>query len=607
MCGIIGYNGNRDIESVLVVGLERLSYRGYDSSGIAVIDNNQELCIWKKSGKIEELKKVLEALVVRGNIGIGHTRWATHGSPSDANSHPHHSQKTGTAIVHNGIIENYYQLKEMLMKKNYVFSSETDSECIVHLIDSFLKKEKNLADAVRRCLPLLKGNFAIAAISEKDPETMVSVRRGSPLLVGVGDDEQLIASDINAILPYTRKYFHLEDDEFVVLNKKKINVYDSTGKEIKKKIQKYKNFNPEIGTKGTYPHFMLKEIHEQPAVAQNILDTYLQDGKIIFPKISKNLLAKSERFFIQACGTSRYAGMIAKHWIESKAHIPTEVDISSEFRYRGPLIKKSDIVIALSQSGETADTLACIREARSKFLKILSFINIEGSSIDKESNAAVYTLAGTEIGVASTKNYIAQLMTLYLFSLYLAGLQKKKIAIADSVEILKKIPLFIQKILEKEEQIKAIAQRYATSKGFIFIGRHYNYATALEGALKLKEISYIHASGYAAGELKHGPIAFIDENIPTVCIATQSNTYEKMLSNMQEVKSRKGRLIAIASENDEIIKTIADEVIYIPNICEELSPILCVVPLQLLAYHIAVLLKCDVDQPKNLAKSVTVE
>lgn len=609
MCGIIGYSGNRDIESVLVVGLERLSYRGYDSSGIAVIDDNKELSIWKKKGKLVELKKVLEPLTVCGKVGIGHTRWATHGVPSDINSHPQFSKDTGVAVVHNGIIENHSEIKKMLLKKHYVFASETDTECVVHLIDHFLKMKLSLAVAVRRCMQLLKGSFAIVVISELEPDVMVAARRGSPLLIGLGKDEKVIASDINAILPYTRDYFSLDDDELAVVKKDLVTVYDANGKVREKPTKTYEDYSEDTATKGDYPHFMMKEIHEQAAVVRRILDTYVKEGDIVFPRLKEDFFLNIGRFFIQACGTSWHAGMIAKYWIETMARIHVEVDVSSEFRYRAPLIRESDVVVALSQSGETADTLACIREARSKFLKILSFVNVKESSIDKESDASIHSLAGIEIGVASTKNYIAQLTTLFLFSLHLAFLRGEisKDKVEFFIKSLEQVPKFIKAMLAKEAQIKDIAKRYCESKSFIFIGRHLNYPTALEGALKLKEISYIHATGYAAGELKHGPIALIDENVPIVCIAPKGPTYDKMLSNVHEVKSRKGKLIVIATEGDDEILKLADEAITIPQMDYDLTPIVSVVPLQLLAYHIAVLLGCDVDQPKNLAKSVTVE
>lgn len=609
MCGIIGYSGNRDIESVLVVGLERLSYRGYDSSGIAVIDDNKELSIWKKKGKLVELKKVLEPLTVCGKVGIGHTRWATHGVPSDINSHPQFSKDTGVAVVHNGIIENHSEIKKMLLKKHYVFASETDTECVVHLIDHFLKMKLSLAVAVRRCMQLLKGSFAIVVISELEPDVMVAARRGSPLLIGLGKDEKVIASDINAILPYTRDYFSLDDEELAVVKKDLVTVYDANGKVKEKSTKTYEDYSEDTATKGDYPHFMMKEIYEQAAVVRRILDTYVKEGDIVFPRLKEDFFLNIGRFFIQACGTSWHAGMIAKYWIETMARIHVEVDVSSEFRYRAPLIRESDVVVALSQSGETADTLACIREARSKFLKILSFVNVKESSIDKESDASIHSLAGIEIGVASTKNYIAQLTTLFLFSLHLAFLRGEisKDKVEFFIKSLEQVPKFIKAMLAKEAQIKDIAKRYCESKSFIFIGRHLNYPTALEGALKLKEISYIHATGYAAGELKHGPIALIDENVPIVCIAPKGPTYDKMLSNVHEVKSRKGKLIVIATEGDDEILKLADEAITIPQMDYDLTPIVSVVPLQLLAYHIAVLLGCDVDQPKNLAKSVTVE
>jgi len=595
------------MESVLLVGLERLSYRGYDSSGIAILSKG-ELSYWKTPGKLHELEKTLQNMSIRGSVGIGHTRWSTHGEPNEANAHPHVNTQRKIAIVHNGIIENYLTLKNKLLAEGYLFRSQTDSEVIVHLIARYLQGD--LADAVQRAILDLEGTYAFAVIAEDEPDTLVACRKGSPLIIGLGKDEQFVSSDVNAIIPHTKEMVYLDDMEMAIVKKEGVTVKKMGGGVVQKPIHVV-TWDATSVEKNGYDHYMLKEIHEQSGMVRSIYSEWVKGDKISFEglKLSNEDLVKVTRFIIQACGTSWHAGLVAKYWIERYARILTEVDISSEFRYRQMITGVHDIVVAISQSGETADTLACIREAKSKFFKVLSFVNVAGSTIDRESDGVIPTLAGPEIGVASTKNFVAQLVTLYLFTLYLGQLRWSIDAdtLAQMTQELKSIPEQIDHVLAQSSHIQAIAKRYAHHREFLFIGRGVNYPTALEGALKLKEISYIHATGYAAGELKHGPIALIDDQLPVVCIAPRTGTYDKMMSNIQEVRARKGKTIVIASEGDTDIEAYADEIIRIPVVSEELSPILTVIPLQLLSYYIAVALECDVDQPRNLAKSVTVE
>ncbi|MGA0241875.1 MAG: glutamine--fructose-6-phosphate transaminase (isomerizing) [Candidatus Marinamargulisbacteria bacterium] len=607
MCGIIGYVGKKDILSVLIVGLERLSYRGYDSAGVAVVADD-EISSWKRTGKVHVLAKELETKNSTAMLGIGHTRWATHGVPNEVNAHPHLNARRQFSIVHNGIIENYMQLKSELVQEGYLFRSQTDSEVIVHLI------EKNydgcLVKAVQKTAEKLVGSFAFCAVSAHDSEAMVVARKNSPLVIGVGTKENYVSSDVNALVPHTKKVIYLEDSTIARVCRKNINVYDFSGEPSSYQVSDV-HWTSEQSEKSGYDYFMQKEIHEQPQVVRTILDTYLHGNDIVFPnlKFKENDLKDMSRFIIQACGTSWHAGLIGKYLIEDLGRVPTEVDISSEFRYRRLLSSSNEIVVAISQSGETADTLACIREAKSKFFSILSFVNVAGSSIDRESDGVIYTQSGPEIGVASTKNYLGQILTIYLFSLYL-GRIRGTLSEPDyltHIKNIKMLPVLIEKTLSQEDAIKAMMSRYFDAKSFIFIGRGLNYPTALEGALKLKELSYIHATGYPAGELKHGPIALIDDELPVVCVVPKTATYEKMMSNIQEVKARGGRLIMIGTEGDDALSDGSDDVIYIPAASDELTPLLTVIPLQIMSYYIAVQLGCDVDQPRNLAKSVTVE
>jgi glutamine---fructose-6-phosphate transaminase (isomerizing) len=605
MCGIVGYIGDKDIISILLVGLERLSYRGYDSSGISIISEG-ELDFWKKAGKIHELSKVFESLSVKGELGIGHTRWSTHGISNEVNAHPHVTRNKEFALVHNGIIENFELLKKKLIKKGYIFASETDTEVVLHLIED--NYDGDLSKAVMKAISYLEGTFSLAIITEKEPDKIIVARRGSPLLIGVSKSGNFVSSDINSIIHHTKDIVYMDDNEIAIIKKDGFSVFDLNGTAIHKEI-KHISWDPNDADKGGYDHYMFKEIFEQPSVVRRIISKYIKDKVISFNHLRGLDFSQVSRFIIQACGTSWHAGVYGRYLIERFAKTLTEVDISSEFRYRHLLSQGNDIVMAISQSGETADTLACIREAKNKFFKVLSFVNVKESSIDRESDGVIYSHSGQEVGVASTKNYISQLVCMYLFTIYLADL-KGTISVEEKelmIDELYKIPDYIQRILDQEDLIKAIASKYYLSREFLFIGRGVNYQSALEGALKLKEISYIHATGYAAGELKHGPIALIDSKLPVVCISPKSDTYQKMVSNIQEVKSRKGKTIILAPEGDEDIKKYADDIIYIPEVPEILSPILVAIPLQLLSYHIAINLDCDVDQPRNLAKSVTVE
>lgn len=605
MCGIIGYIGDRDVCSILLVGLERLSYRGYDSSGIAVMDQN-ELSYWRKMGKVHELSRVLESLTIKAQMGIGHTRWSTHGLPSDFNAHPQLDTKEQIAIVHNGIVENNFALRKELEAQGCLFRSETDSEVIVQFIGIYAERYSML-DAVRHTIAKLEGSYAIALISERSPGEIYLCKNGAPLIIGKGMHEWYFSSDAYALLPHTQELIYLEDNDICILKKDAITIYNQC--DIVDRPSKMISKNITHADKGHYPCFMIKEIFEQSDVANHILDTYICNDTIHFDRIATIDFDSLSRFIIQACGTSWHAGLYGRYVIEKFSQTLTEVDISSEFRYREIISHGKELFIAISQSGETADTLACIRQAKSGCYPVLSFINVEGSSIDRESDAVIYTYSGHEIGVASTKNYTAQLIAIYLFSIYM-GLRKKVLSLDQSVmlvQALKKIPTHISATLRCEPVVKKIAEELYAHRSFLFIGRGVNYPSALEGALKLKEISYIHATGYAAGELKHGPLALIDETVPVICICPKTSTYNKMIGNVQEVKSRGGKTVVIATEGDEDLKKLADYIIYIPETTEELTPILVSIPLQILAYCIALKLGCNVDQPRHLAKSVTVE
>jgi glucosamine--fructose-6-phosphate aminotransferase (isomerizing) len=609
MCGIIGYIGKEPAVPILIEGLKKLEYRGYDSSGVAVMQNNK-IEIRRAVGKLQNLETLLRSESLSGRIGIGHVRWATHGRPSEENAHPHRAGNI--VVVHNGIIENYITLKKELAAKGCIFLSETDTEVIAHLIDSFAKDGVSLEAAVREAARHLEGAYAIAVIDARDPEVVVGARKGSPLVVGLGQGEFFLASDIPAILHRTRDVLFLDDDEMAILSEVGVRITDLKGNEVTREITRVL-WNPVMAEKGGYRHFMLKEIFEQPrAITDTIRGRLSQETGAIHLEeisISAERLARIKKIFIVACGTSWHAGLAGKYMIEELASIPTEVDIASEFRYRNPLVGPDDLFIAITQSGETADTLAAMREAKKKGATVIVVCNVVGSTASREADGVVYTHAGPEIGVASTKAFTAQLTALYLFGLFFAGMRK-----TISVDELKKkladlvhIPSLVERCLEDNERIEQIAKLFFKANDFLYLGRGPNFPVALEGALKLKEISYIHAEGYPAGEMKHGPIALIDENMPVVVLAGKNGVYEKILANIEEVKARGGIVIAITTEGDtEIVKRV-DHAVSVPATNQLLMPILMSIPLQLLAYHIAVLRGADVDQPRNLAKSVTVE
>lgn len=612
MCGIIGYVGEKQAQPILLAGLKRLEYRGYDSSGIAtILSRKKAISIRKAPGKIAALEKLLSKKPLDGIVGIAHTRWATHGAPNQENSHPHDDCEGQIAIVHNGIIENYESIKNNLVKEGHFFKSQTDTEVIVHLIEKFYTNCP-LEEAVRQALKLLVGSFAIGVIAEKEPGKLVGARQGSPLIVGLGKDENFLASDAPAILERTKEIIFLDENEIAVLSKTQVKVIDLDGKAILKKVT-HIQWDIAQAEKQGYAHFMLKEINEQPAIIHNLLGARMkkENNEIAFEeqRISPEKIKEIKDISIVACGTAYHAGLVGKYILESVCSFPVSIDVSSEFRYRNIFADKHTLVIAVSQSGETADTLAGVREAKKHGASILSICNVMGSTLTRESDGVIYTRAGPEIGVASTKAYTAQLIAFYLFAFYFARIKGvlSKEKIAKHLEALRKIPKLQELILKEQENIARLAHRHSHFGSFLYLGRNINFPSALEGALKLKEISYIPAEGYAAGEMKHGPIALIDEYRAVVCIAPESKVYEKMFSNIQEIHSRQGNIIAIATQGDEKIKEMTREVIYVPKVDELFSPLVVAIPLQLLAYHIAVKRGCDVDQPRNLAKSVTVE
>ncbi|MCK9417820.1 MAG: glutamine--fructose-6-phosphate transaminase (isomerizing) [Nitrospirae bacterium] len=609
MCGIIGYIGKEPAVPILIEGLKKLEYRGYDSSGVAVFQNGK-IEVRRAVGKLQNLETLLRTETLTGTIGVGHVRWATHGRPSEENAHPHRAG--GAVVVHNGIIENYLALKQELAAQGRVFKSETDTEVIAHLIDSIVQKGLSLEEAVREAARHLEGAYAIAVIDERNPDIVVGARKGSPLVIGLGQGEFFLASDIPAILHRTRDVLFLNDDEMAILSNEGVKITDLKGAEVHREITRVM-WNPVMAEKGGYRHFMLKEIYEQPrAIMDTIRGRFSQDtGTIHLEEIglAHERLLKIKKIFIVACGTSWHAGLAGKYMFEELAFIPTEVDIASEFRYRNPLVGTDDLFIAITQSGETADTLAAMREAKKRGATVITICNVVGSTASREADGVVYTHAGPEIGVASTKAFTAQLAALYLFGLFFASLRGKLSAdeIKQRLTDLVHIPSLVERCLEEDAAIEEIAKHYFKSSDFLYLGRGPNFPVALEGALKLKEISYIHAEGYPAGEMKHGPIALIDENLPVVVLAGRNAVYEKILSNIEEVKARGGIVIGIITEGDrEIIKKI-NHSITVPATNQLLMPILLSIPLQLLAYHIAVLRGADVDQPRNLAKSVTVE
>ncbi len=610
MCGIIGYVGPKNIVPVLINGLKRLEYRGYDSAGIATITDKQ-IRIVKEAGKISKLEALLGNNEIDGRVGIGHTRWATHGEPTRQNAHPHYGCTDELALIHNGIIENYSDLKKELTRKGHTFHTDTDTEVLVHLIEEFYTNGTPLEEALRLALTQVQGTYGVALISRREPDKLVTARHGSPIVLGLGKDENFVASDVNAVIDHTKQVTYLDDGEMAVLTRDGVNIKTIDNLPVQKKVVEIA-YDLERISKGGYEHYMLKEIMEQPETIRDAMRGRLlpDEGMSrlggLVGEIQSLLYAR--RILITACGTSWHAALLGEYMLEEFVRIPVEVEYASEFRYRDPVLDNDSVVMVISQSGETADTLAALREAKRKGVKVFGICNVVGSTIARETDAGVYLHAGPEIGVASTKAFTSQVTVLALITLLLARM--KSMSFTRGVEIVKemqRLPEKIQKILANHEQVKEIAEQYHTASNFLYLGRGYNFPVALEGALKLKEISYIHAEGYPAAEMKHGPIALIDENMPVVFIATHDSTYDKIISNIEEVRARKGKVIAIATEGDEEIKKRVDHVLYVPSTLEFLTPILTIVPLQLLAYYIAILRGCDVDQPRNLAKSVTVE
>ena len=624
MCGIVGYVGKKRVVPVIIEGLRRLEYRGYDSAGIAVCGNGEGLQVRRAEGKLRNLEEVIRLKPLDGSYGIGHTRWATHGRPTEENAHPHRDCTGRIVVVHNGIIENYVVLKKKLIEEGHKFTTETDTEVIAHLVEKYFLQKSNgsqpsLEDAVRKAVGQLSGVFALAVIAADATNKIVAARNGPPAVIWLGQDEYFVASDVPAILYHTRDLFFLGDGDLAVLTPEGVQLTDFNGQPVVRQVQ-HVTWDPIMAEKGGFKHFMLKEIYEQP---RSVRDTTLgrisqETGQVFLDEmeISEAELRSAKKINIAACGTSWHAAQAGKFMIESMARVPVEVDYASEWRYRDPILSPDTITMLISQSGETADTIAAQREAKAKGSKTLAICNVVGSMITREAAGTIYTHAGPEIGVASTKAFTAQLTALYLFALYLAqvrGTMTPEQA-KTAVQELTRLPGKLEHLLTHDEACEDLAKEYVRSQDFLFLGRGIHYPIALEGALKLKEISYIHAEGYPAGEMKHGPNALIDENLPVVIIATRDPNdalsmvrYEKTISNLKEVKARSGIVIALATEGDEEIKEAADHVLYVPPAPEALLPILEIVPLQLLAYHIAVRRGCDVDQPRNLAKSVTVE
>jgi glucosamine--fructose-6-phosphate aminotransferase (isomerizing) len=609
VCGIVGYIGEKKVVPVLMDGLRRLEYRGYDSAGIAVV-NGDSLELRRSAGKLQSLVDVLEEDPIEGSYGLAHTRWATHGRPTEENAHPHIDCSGKIVVVHNGIIENYLALKEMLTEKGHKFITETDTEVIAHLIEE--TNAGSLEKSLQKTVGMLKGVYALAALDATEPKKIVAARRGPPLVIGLGEKEFFVASDIPAILHHTRDVFFLDDDELAVVTEAGVRILDSEGKTVGRQVQRI-TWDPIMAEKGGYKHFMLKEIHEQPrAVRDTLLGRYsLDSGKIYLDEmdITEEEFRSLNKVNLIACGTSYHAALVGKFLLEKISRVPVEVDTASEFRYRDPIVDEKVLTVVISQSGETADTLAAQREAKSKGSKTLAICNVVGSMMTREGQGVIYTHAGPEIGVASTKAFTAQLAALNLLALFLG--QVRGTLNPDEarrhLEGLAHLPSQIEEILSQEPRIEAIAKAYSGASDFLFLGRGINYPIALEGALKLKEISYIHAEGYPAGEMKHGPIALIDENLPVVTLTANDHVYEKMLGNVEEVRAREGSVIAIASEGCKEVEKSASHAFIVPSAHEFITPILMVIPLQLLAYHIALRRGCDVDQPRNLAKSVTVE
>ncbi len=614
MCGIIGYLGNKPIVPVLIDGLRRLEYRGYDSAGIALV-NNGDINIRRSAGKLERLEQVITADPIDGDFGIGHTRWATHGRPTEENAHPHRDCTGKIVVVHNGIIENYLELKQDLVNAGHTFLTETDTEVIAHLVEAELP-HANFEKAVRRALKKLRGLFGVVLVNANEPNKILAARNGPPIIVGLGDDEFVVASDVTAILTHTKDVVFLGDQEMVVMTPDRVTFTDFEGSPVSTETQRIQ-WDPVMAEKGGHKHFMRKEIFEQPwALQETVLGRISEEQGRVFLgelEITEEDLRKVDQVVILACGTSWHAALVGKFLIEQLARVRVEVDYGSEYRYRDPISDQTTLAVVITQSGETADTLAALREARNKGAKSVAICNVVGSMVTREANGTVYTHAGPEIGVASTKAFTSQLVALNLLALHLAQ-ARETISTEDSrlhIESLTHLPGLLERVLKQDTLIQSIAKRFYRRNNFLYLGRGINYPIALEGALKLKEISYIHAEGYPAGEMKHGPIALIDENMPVVAIAPQDKVFEKMLGNLQEAKARGGAVIVLTDAPveafDGFLRQSHDSVIPVPTTHPLLTPVAMVVPLQLLAYHIAVLRGCDVDQPRNLAKSVTVE
>ncbi len=609
MCGIVGYIGSKQASPLLIEGLSKLEYRGYDSAGVAIIENDA-IQIEKTKGRLKNLEEILQKSPIKGGVGIGHTRWATHGEPSDTNSHPHFNSDKTIAVVHNGIIENYIYLKKWLKSLGYNFVTETDTEVVAHLVDHFYKGD--IVKAVAEAVEKLEGSYALGVITSNEPEKMVAIRKDSPLIVGLSDEGNFIASDIPAILSETRKVYLLEDKELVILTKDDVKITTLEGMPVEKEIFNV-TWDAEAAEKGGYEHFMIKEIHEQPKAIKDTMTSRIVEGsddiKLDDIKLTKEDLKNIDKIFIVACGTAYHAGMVGKYVIEKLARIPVEVDIASEFRYRNPIINERTLMIVVSQSGETADTLAALREAKKHGARVIAVTNVVGSSVAREADDILYTWAGPEIAVASTKAYTTQLIAMYIIGLYLARLNDKMSVEEYRVirDEMLALPEKVETLLNNKEPLQKFANANKGNEDMFYLGRGLDNAVALEGALKLKEISYIHAEAYAAGELKHGPIALIDDGIPVIALATQEELFDKMVSNIREVVTRGAKVLSIAIEGNEEIETVSDSVEYIPKVISLLAPVLSVVPLQLLSYYVSIARGCDVDKPRNLAKSVTVE
>jgi glucosamine--fructose-6-phosphate aminotransferase (isomerizing) len=609
MCGIVGYIGPKQATSFLIEGLTKLEYRGYDSAGIAVYDGNK-INVEKSVGRLSVLQKKIEKDRPSGHIGIGHTRWATHGRPSDVNSHPHTDCTGKFVVVHNGIIENYLELKEQLTAKGHVFTSETDTEVVAHLVEDVY--EGDFEAAVKKVLTMIEGSYALVFMSEHEPNKLICTKQDNPMVIGLGEGENFIASDIPAIISYTRRTYILSDGEMAIVTKDSVWVQNRQGVPVTKKVFEV-YWDAEAAEKGGYEHFMIKEIYEQPKALRDTTSGRLakDDSGIVFDELkwTKEDITPIKKIVITACGTAYHAGIVGKYYLEQLARIPVEVDVASEFRYRSPLVDESTLAIVISQSGETLDTLAALKEAKRLGARTLAITNVVGSSIAREADNVIYTWAGPEIAVASTKAYTTQLVAILMVAIYMAGLRETIPAsrIQELIKGLRNLPGQTHELLEDVEPIKTFAQKYGFNEDVFFIGRSLDYAVALEGSLKLKEISYIHAEAYAAGELKHGTLALIIEGVPVIALATQYDVYEKMLSNIKEVKARDAVVIGMGLKGDQQLEKYVDHTIFIPHADKYLTPILTVVPLQLLAYYAAVTRGCDVDKPRNLAKSVTVE